>query len=250
VQTIDEGVSVYDTVTGKKIWVYTRTGPKLTLRGTSAPLVVGDKVLAGFSDGRLVGLNLATGELLWETTIAAPHGRTDLERLVDIDGLFQAADGIVYVSSFQGRVAAVTVSDGSVLWARDMSSYVGLAIGLNQVFVTDSESKVWALDGRTGATLWRQDNLTGRELSTPAVIGNSVVVADYDGFVHWLSHDDGQFVARNNLDVAWRKLHYVWEDDEQDEPRHRSVSVMPLAVGNRLYVRDDTGALIVFQVDQ
>lgn len=246
VQTIDGSISVYDADTGKKVWTYARTIPKLTLRGTSAPLVIGDKVLAGFADGRLVGLSLATGELLWETTIAAPRGRTDLERLVDIDGLFQAADGIAYVSSFQGRVAAITVTDGNVLWARDMSSYAGLAIGVKQVFVSDAESKVWALDGRTGATLWRQDNLEGRELSTPAVVGDSVVVADFDGYVHWLSRDDGQFVARNNLNVTWQTLRYVWDDEEQDD-RRRSVSVLPLAVANTLYVRDNIGALTVFQ---
>ena len=247
VQTIDEKISVYDTATGKKVWDYARTVPKLTLRGTSAPIVVGDKILAGFSDGSLVALNLATGELLWETAVAAPHGRTDLERLVDIDGLFDAANGIVYVSSFQGRVAAVSISDGNVLWARDMSSYTGLAISAEHVFVTDAESKVWALDGRTGATLWRQDKLAGRELSAPAVVGDMLVVADYDGFVHWLSAEDGQFMARENLDATWRKLHFVWEDEEYEYER-RSVSVVPLAVDDTVYVRDNVGALTAFQL--
>lgn len=248
VQTIDGAIAAYDTDTGTKKWVYTRTTPKLTLRGTSEPLVIGDKVLAGFSDGRLVGLNLSTGELLWEATIATPRGRTDLERLVDIDGLFKTTGDIVYASSFQGRVAALSLSSGSVLWARDMSSYTGLAIGNDQVIVTDAESKVWALDGRTGATLWRQDNLMGRELSTPAVVGKNVVVADFAGFVHWLSSDDGQFVARNNLTASWEKLQYVWDDEEQEEERHRSVSVYPLALGNTVYVRDNIGALTVFQI--
>ena len=249
VQTIDGKISVYNASTGKSIWTYSRSIPKLTLRGTSAPVVVGDKIVAGFSDGRLVGLSLATGELLWETPIAVPRGRTDLERLVDIDGLFHIRDDVVYVSSFQGRVAAIVVSDGNVLWARDMSSYTGLAVGVNQVYVTDCESKVWALDGRTGATLWRQDNLAERELSAPAVVGNNIVVADYDGFVHWLSRDDGQFVARDNLGVTWEKVRYVWDDEEQDD-RHRSVTVLPLAIENTLYVRDNIGALTAFQVMQ
>ena len=247
VQTIDGKVSVYNTQTGKMVWTYGRAIPKLTLRGTSTPVVMGEKILAGFSDGRLVGLDLATGALLWETTIAVPHGRTDLERLVDIDGLFQAADDIVYVSSFQGRVAAISVADGSILWARDMSSYTGLAMGKDQIFITDAESKVWALDGKTGATLWRQDKLSGRELSTPAVLGDTVVVADYDGYVHWLSREDGQFLARQNLEVTWEKLRYVW-DDEDPEERYRSVSVLPLAVADMLYVRDNIGALTAFQL--
>ncbi len=247
VQTIDGRISAHKTTTGKKLWSYERSIPKLTLRGTSVPLVVNEAaVLAGFSDGRLLSLSLATGELLWETTIAVPHGRTDLERLVDIDGLFRAADGVVYVSSYQGRVAAVSIEDGNVLWARDMSSYTGLTVSEEQIFITDATSRVWALDGRTGATLWRQDSLLGRELSVPVVQGNTVVVADYDGFVHWLSRDDGGFVARKSLDKVWSTLRYIWDSDESAEKVYRSVSVSPLVDAGTLYVRDNTGALAAF----
>lgn len=250
VQTIDGKVNAYKTVDGKKLWSYSRTIPKLTLRGTSAPLVVNDVVFAAFSDGRLIALNVANGELLWETTIAVPHGRTDLERLVDIDGLFQATEGVVYVSSFQGRIAAVSSDNGNVLWARDMSSYTGLAVSGSQIFVTDAASKVWALDGRTGATLWRQDNLLGREVSAPAAMDDTVVVADYDGFVHWLSRDDGEFVARKNLDKVWSSIRYVWEEDALEDDVHRSVSVPPLVVDDTVYVRDNTGALVAFALSK
>ncbi len=250
VQTIDGKISAYKTATGEKLWSYTRSIPKLTLRGTSTPLVVDGTVFAGFADGRLLSLNLATGELLWETTIAVPHGRTDLERLVDIDGLFSAADGVVYVSSYQGRVVAVSATDGNVLWARDMSSYTGLTVSGDHIFVTDSGSRVWALDRRTGATLWRQDSLFGRELSAPVVQGNAVVVADYDGYVHWLSQDDGEIVARKNLGKVWATIRYVWDDDVSDEDTHRSVSVPPMVADGTLYVRDNIGALTAFALSQ
>ena len=248
VQTIDGKVSAYKTATGERIWLYERSIPKLTLRGTSNPIVVGEMLLAGFSDGHLVSLNSATGELLWETTIAVPHGRTDLERLVDIDGLFAESNDVVYVSSYQGRVVAVSVADGNVLWARDMSSYVGLTLSGNHIFITDAESKVWALDGRTGATLWRQDKLSNREVSAPAVLDNTVVVADYDGYVHWLSADDGEFIARKNIEQVWSKINYVWEDEEQPEKAFHSVTVPPQVVADTLYVRDNTGALVAFRL--
>jgi len=248
VQTIDGNISVYKTASGKKLWSYQRSIPKLTLRGTSAPLVLEETILAWFSDGRLLRLNLNTGELLWETTVAVPHGRTDLERLVDIDGLFRAVDGVVYVSSFQGRVAAVSVADGNVLWARDMSSYTGLTVDRMHIYITDAQSRVWALDGRTGATLWRQDGLLNREVSAPAVQGDTIVVADYDGFVHWLSQDDGGFVARKNLDMVWSEMRYVWDDEELADDVHRSVSVPPVVAANTLYVRDNTGALAAFKL--
>jgi outer membrane protein assembly factor BamB len=250
VQTIDGKISALKSANGEKLWSYGRSIPKLTLRGTSSPLVIDNVVLAGFSDGRLIALKLKTGELLWEASIAVPRGRTDLERLVDIDGLFAAADGVVYVSSYQGRVAAVSIDTGNVLWARDMSSYTGLAVNGDRIFITDADSKVWALDGRAGATLWRQDNLSGREVSAPAVMGNAVVVADYDGFVHWLSLDDGGFVARKNLDEVWSSIRYVWEEDALADDVHRSVSVPPLVVAGTLYVRDNTGALIAFTLSK
>jgi outer membrane protein assembly factor BamB len=252
VQTIDGKLSALAADTGKSLWRYDHAAPKLTLRGTSDPIVIGDYVVAGFADGKLVKLNRSTGELQWETTIAVPRGRTDLERLVDIDGLFQISDEIIYVSSFQGGIAAVSLADGNVLWRRDMSSFVGLTIDPGQVYVSDVDGKVWALDSRTGATLWRQDKLEGRETSVPTIMGDNIVVADYEGFVHWLSKQDGQIVARQNLEKLWQNFGGDWlanvdEPDDMDVV-FRSVTAAPVAIGNTLYVRDNLGALTVFEI--
>lgn len=252
VQTVDGKLSALAADTGKSLWRYDHAAPKLTLRGTSDPVVIGDYVVAGFADGKLVKLNRSTGELQWETTIAVPRGRTDLERLVDIDGLFQISDEIIYVSSFQGGIAAVSLADGNVLWRRDMSSFVGLTIDPGQVYVSDVDGKVWALDSRTGATLWRQAKLEGRETSVPTTMGDNVVVADYEGFVHWLSKQDGQIVARQNLEKLWQNFGGDWLDnvDEPDDMDvvFRSVTAAPVAIGNNLYVRDNLGALTVFEI--
>ena len=251
-QCIDGQIIAFNGKDGKQLWSYSHPPPALTLRGTSSPQVVGDRIIAGFGDGVLVALSLKTGEVQWESTIAIPRGRNDLERLVDIDGLFRADDGAIYVASFQGRIAAVSSGDGSILWTRDMSSYEGLALGESQVFVTDADGQVWALDRRTGATLWRQDKLKGREVSAPAVVDGEVAVADYQGYVHWLSPDDGHFTARLSMAQAWARFRYVWPNvDGPDEPPPlRSVTTPPLAVGRDLVVRDNTGALAVFHVGQ
>jgi outer membrane protein assembly factor BamB len=248
VQTIDGKVTALEAASGQRVWLYERSIPTLTLRGTGKPLVNDSRVLAGFSDGKLVSLDVATGKLQWEATVAVPHGRTDIERLVDIDGMFHAVDGIVYVISYQGRVAAVSEDNGNILWARDMSSYTGLAVDDTQLYVTDDQSNVWALDRHSGATVWRQDKLQKRELSVPVVIGSAVVVADYDGYIHWLAKADGQFVARENLDKLWRRLQYVWEDEDDAEPAFRSVTTAPVVEDHTLYVRDNTGALVALQL--
>ena len=247
VQTIDGKLSALDVKTGKRLWDHGRDIPPLTLRGTSIPLVIGEHVIAGFADGKLVSLALKTGELQWEATIAVPVGRTDLERLVDIDGILYEQKGVVYVSSFQGRIAAVDVNSGNILWAREMSSYVGVAASHNQVYVVDAEGLVWALDGHSGATLWRQDNLKGREVSSPVVIDDALVVGDYDGFVHWLSTSDGQFIARQDLSDIWARHYLIWGEEYGITLPRRSVTAAPILVGNAIYLRDNAGALVALQ---
>lgn len=253
VQSIDGKMTALETDTGKLIWSYSHDIPKLTLRGTATPILEGNQLIAGFANGELVSLNSKTGEVNWQAAITVPRGRTDLERLSDIDGLFQASNGSVYVTSYQGRVASVSITDGTIQWARKMSSYNGLAVTSSKIFIGDTEGHVWSLDARTGATLWRQDNLTGREISAPTVMNNAVVVADYDGYAHWLSVDDGQIVARKNLGEVWNESHEpeydIWSEEAESKVFPRLVTVPPYVNNNTLYVRDNTGVLAAFKVE-
>lgn len=252
VQTIDGKMAALETSSGKFIWSYSHDIPKLTLRGTAAPIIEDNQIIAGFANGKLVSLNAQTGEVNWNATITVPRGRTDLARLSDIDGLFQASNGSVYVTSYQGRVASVSITDGTIQWARKLSSYTGLAVADGQLFICDTKGQVWSLDARTGATLWRQDNLSGREITTPVIMNNTVVVADYDGYTHWLSVDDGQIVARQSMDEVWNEAHepeYNIFSEEESDGFPRLVTVSPYVVNNTLYVRDNTGTLAAFQIE-
>lgn len=249
IQTIEGKVLALEADSGKQVWSYNRPIPALTIRGTSSPLVQADRVLAGFADGKLVSLDRKTGKLQWQTAIAVPKGRTDLDRLVDIDGLFAVDDATVYVNSFQGNIAALSTNNGTTLWSREISSYVGLMFAENKIFISDTEGYVWALDKRTGGTLWRQDKLKGREPSLPVIVGNVVAVGDFDGYIHWLSTEDGGIVARRSLELLRRKAAIYLPDEPGKKPRWRSISVPPATAGNRLYVRDNQGALAVFQVN-
>lgn len=254
VQTIDGKISSIDATTGKLNWVYSHNTPKLTLHGTASPIAVRNQIITGFADGKLVSINMSTGELNWSTSISTPKGRTDLERLSDIDGVIKTAGDSVYVISYQGHVASVSIMDGDIQWSRKMSSYTGLAIDKSHIFISDADGNVWALDARSGATLWKQAGLMGREISSPEVISNAVVVGDFDGYVHWLSEEDGQFIARQSLTELWEGLYptvYETLDDElASQEYHRLVTVKPLAVGNTLFVRDNFGALAAFRIEE
>lgn len=248
VQTIDGKISVLNVNDGSKIWVEASEVPPLTLRGTSAPLVIDGKVIAGFASGQLIAFELQSGKKIWEVAIAVPRGRTDLQRMVDIDGLFEAAGGEVFVVSYQGRIASISLDAGRVIWARDMSSFNGLVLSGNQLYVSDTDDNVWALDKRTGATLWRQDSLTGRDISAPVIMENLVVVADGAGYIHWMSQEDGSFVARHNLQLTYDSVFVDWGSDEERLERNLAVSTPMIVADNRLYIRDNEGALTVYSI--
>ena len=196
VRTIDGKLFGLDAANGERLWVYDRAVPALTLRGTSSPVIAQDTVVAGFDSGRLVAVSLDRGQLLWESQVATQAGRTELERLADIDADPIVVDGVVYAIAFQGRLAAFDLRTGRLLWQRDMSSHAGVGAGRRLLYVTDDESHVWALDRDTGASLWRQGKLERRRVTRPVEFAGYVVVADFEGHVHWLNIEDGSFAAR------------------------------------------------------
>jgi len=195
-RTIDGKLFGLDADDGARLWVYDRTVPVLTLRGTSTPAIARGMAIAGFDSGNLVAVSLGNAQLVWESRVAVPRGRSELERMVDIDAEPVIEGDTIYVATYQGRVAALDLATGDTLWRRDMSSHSGLAIDLRNVYVTDESSHVWALDRYNSASVWRQTRLQARQLTSPAVVDGYVVVADLEGYVHWLRREDGQFAAR------------------------------------------------------
>jgi outer membrane protein assembly factor BamB len=247
VQTIDGKVFALAAETGKKLWVDGREIPALTLRGNSKPLIVKDKLLVGFSTGELVAYNVESGKVIWNVAIAVPSGRTDLERIVDIDGLFVVNGDIVYVASYQGRIAAVSLDDGRLVWSRDMSSYTGVAADDKQIYVTDEKGFIWGLDINSGATLWRQEKLAGRYVVTPAIVDNSVVVADVGGYVYWLSKEDGDILAQLDLYRTNLSAFFHWDDENLIEQDYGVSTYMSVA-DNQVLVRSNQGMLAVFSI--
>jgi outer membrane protein assembly factor BamB len=189
---------------GSRKWLYTRTLPALSLRG-SGGLVARDGVLyAGFPGGKLVALNAANGAQLWEATVALPRGATELERVADVMGNPVVDERRVCAVAYQGRVACFDRRNGAPLWTRETSSNSGLAMDERNVYVTDDSDAVTAYDISSGRAGWRQDKLARRQVSAPLALGAWVVVADGEGFVHVLSVDDGSFVARAKVDSSVR----------------------------------------------
>lgn len=227
VRSMDGKVFGLNAANGNRLWVYDRPVPPLSLRGTGTPVIDSGTVIAGFDGGRLTALDLASGRLLWEARVATAKGTSELERMVDIDSTPEILDGVIYVASFQGQLAAIQMATGRLLWTRDISSYAGFCVDASSVYVSDDQSNVTAFDRYNGNQLWQQDKMHGRAVTAPACIDDYLVVGDLQGYLHWMSKTDGHFVAR-------------------DQVSDQRIIAAPVVAGRFLYVYDSDGELAAY----
>lgn len=199
VRTIDGKIFALDAITGERLWVYDRTVPALTLRGTSTPVITNGLIIAGFDGGRVAALELKTGKLIWERRVAISSGRSELERMVDVDAQPLILGDIIYVTTFQANVTALSLESGQILWQRDISSHAELGADTSNLYVTDDKGHVWAIDRFSGASVWKQEKLQARQVTGPVVMGNKVIVGDLEGYLHWLNKETGEFTTRNQV---------------------------------------------------
>lgn len=213
VRSTDHRVSAFDADSGKRRWVFNRQLPPLTLRASTELAFAGDNVLVGYPSGRLVAVALSNGAARWEAAVSEPRGTTEVERLADVLGPLAVAGGQVCAASFQGRVMCADAGTGSLRWARELSAGGGVARDSRAVYAVDAASQVQAFAADSGASLWRNDKLTHRQLTTPLALPGAVVVGDLDGYVHFLSPAEGALLARVRADssaIVARPM--VWND--------------------------------------
>lgn len=199
VRTGDSRIYGINANDGSRKWVYDRTGPALALRSSAGVVVDGGAVYAGFAGGKLISIRADNGKLMWEASVAQPKGVTEIERIADITSLPVVDGPLVYAVAYQGRVAAVDRSTGRIIWNREISSLNGLSARDARIFISHFIGSVYSLDYASGKTYWRQGELKNRHLTVPVPMGNWVAVGDIEGYVHFLSREDGAFNARLKL---------------------------------------------------
>lgn len=195
----DNRISAFELDSGKRRWSFARQAPTLTLRQTGGLLIDGGSVYAGMPGGRLLALSLQNGSVRWESAVSQPKGSNEIERIADVVAtpVLQGRD--LCAVSFQGRVACFESAGGRGLWARELSSSVGLDVGASAVYVVDEKDQVHAFS-RTGASLWRSDRFAWRGVGRPLLESGAVVFGDREGFVHAIAADDAQIVGRVSTD--------------------------------------------------
>jgi outer membrane protein assembly factor BamB len=219
-----------DAASGERKWEYQASLPALLLRTSSGLTLAGNLVLAGLPGGRMVALNLASGNVVWDAIVAQPKGDNELERIADVGAAPLILDSAQACAvAFQGRIACFDLAKGSLVWSRDASSAGGLAADSLTLYMTDERGTVYAFDKGSGATVWKQDQLLARSVSAPLVLGEFVMVGDFQGYVHVLNRTDGSFVARQSTDGS-------------------PIAARPLPLGNNALVQTREGGLYAIAV--
>ncbi len=229
IRSVDGRISALKLHDGSVKWTYKRDVPALSLRGNSTPIIKQGYVFNGLDNGRLVALDLIDGHTVFDIAVSTPSGRSELERLVDIDGDSVIRDDTLFMASYQGRVVAIDIRRGQLKWNRKLSTYSGVEYTSSGLYISDDRDHIWALDPENGATLWKQEKLKARKLTRPVAMKNTLVVADFEGYLHWLSPFDGRFIARTETDGS-------------------GVLVPPVVHNGVLYVITRDGELAAFSI--
>src|ERR1700723_4055515 len=229
IRSVDGRLHGLDAHNGKELWSVEQQVPRLSLRGTAIPIIAKDVAISGFDNGKVMAVSLTTGDTVWDTALASPHGRTELDRLVDIDSAVRVVGDNVFATGFQGRTAMLALDSGQLWWSHDMSSYRGLSVDEDNLYVTESDGTVVAMRQRDGAEVWRNDKLKRRGLSTPVVTSTAIAVADFQGYLHWLDKNTGELVARERI------------------AKKQRVSNPPAGSGDTVVVLTDAGTLAAYR---
>ena len=231
VQTIDSRLVALTRFDGRQRWELEQMMPVLTMRGASSPLSVGSTIVAGFDNGKLVAVDSETGDVEWDSMLALATGRSDLDRLSDIDGTIAAVGQDIYAAGYHGRIAAIAAESGQVLWSREISSNVGVSADWNSIYTARDDGEIIAMTRSNGAEAWRNDDLLRRDPTLPVPFHTTVVVGDFEGYLHFLSSIDGVALARLRLGG-------------------KAITSDPVVLGNRLYVQSDDGTVAAYEVQQ
>ena len=230
VRSIDNRIVGLDAATGEKKWTVQRVAPPLTLRNAPGMVISGSDVIIAQPGGKLLALTLATGVARWEATVGEARGATELERVTDIGGMPVLFERDVCAVAYQGRVGCFDAANGTPRWTKELSSDVGVTVDQRFVFAVDDKGAISAFNREGGASAWKNDKLGYRRVSTPVSYGRAVAVGDYEGYIHFLSREDGAFLARAATDGS-------------------AITSPPLVAGSNLIFQTQSGTVTAIAVE-
>lgn len=229
VRTVDNRFVGLDAATGKRRWVYQRGQTALSLRSSYGMMNINNEVvMTGLSGGKFGLIALANGNLIWESLLSMPRGFSEIERLNDIAAKPSLVGSRMCAVSYQGKIGCGEIKTASIAWAKDFSSFTGVAQTPDRVFSANEKSHVVAFNAANGQEIWRNESMVWRDLGEPLAVGKVVVFGDGQGYVHLLSQDNGNVLGRVRVDSS-------------------AVAAAPVAAGGVIVVQSKGGTLAGFR---
>ncbi|MCG9755881.1 outer membrane protein assembly factor BamB [Shewanella insulae] len=202
VHTSTGGLEAYNIDDGEKLWVYESKLPTLTLRGTGSAAYEAGGFFVGTADGKVAVVVKSNGQAAWEQPIYTPKGGNEFTRMADVDMKPLIVGENIYAVSYNGNLVSMELRTGRVVWSRKYSSFNELAsAGLN-LYLVDDHGRVYAVDKRNGLESWSNSELTNRELTSPVVFKDYLVVGDFEGYLHFIDRTSGKLVGRVEVDSS------------------------------------------------
>lgn len=227
IHTIDGQIRSFSIFDGSERWAVTQDMPALTLRGSSTPIVLGNNVIAGFDNGRMMSIDIEAGMVIWESMLSPASGRSDLDRLSDIDGVIKNVGQDIYAVGYQSQLASIAAESGQLIWSKELSSEAGVEIDDNYIYAVTDEGDLVGMSRKDGTEIWRKKVLLRREVTAPTKYKSTIVVGDFEGYVHFFDHETGELVSRRRVGKG-------------------AISGSPVVIGDYLYVQNESSEVTVF----
>ena len=231
VLTIDGQLRNFSIFDGSERWMINQDMPSLTLRGASSPIGIGNNAIAGFDNGRLISVNIDSGIVQWESMLSPASGKTDLERLTDIDGVIKSIGQDIYAAGYQSQIASIAAESGQTLWTKELSSNAGVAIDEEMLFAVTDTGDLVGMNRSDGSEVWRKTILLRREVTAPTKFKSTVVVGDFEGYLHFFDHKTGELVSRKRVGKG-------------------AISGSPVVIDDYLYVQNESSEMAVFSISE
>jgi len=199
IRSQDGRVYALDSKNGERKWLFDTNIPNLTLRGNSTPVVKAGRIYIGFDNGKVAAIKQESGDVIWLQNVVDSNGKTELARIVDIDGDMALVATDLYLSSAVGKTMAVATESGRIMWSKDYGSAAGVTASRTKLFIIDSDSNVRALKRTNGDEEWKTTGFKNRLLTKPVFYLGDVVVGDLEGYIHVLDGDSGNVIARTRV---------------------------------------------------
>ncbi|MBF0358668.1 MAG: outer membrane protein assembly factor BamB [Magnetococcales bacterium] len=231
--TLNNRTYALDVNSGKLLWTHSSVPVALVVQGAATPTTNGRTVFVGYSTGEVFALNLREGKPLWGKNLSRLMGRSEIDRLHDVDGeVVVGPSGMdtpipkVYVVNHQGSVMGIQSNGGVEVWKSKFSAIRRPLLWGNQLFVVNVEGQIVSISAKDGLEVWRT-RISDGYLSAPVRFGDQIIVGDSKGRLFSIDPASGRVTGLNHL----------------NDP----IIATPVVDGSSLYIWTNEGDLIKYK---